>query len=99
MNPETKVYSIGDRFSFDVVDLDDTIQVKEDVLPELLYSEGKQYANYDTAARNGDKWIEKFNKASEPRRRTLCGYDSVDACRYTPRPLPALRKASNRTAG
>ena len=93
-NLECRVFPSNCKYSFDIVDLDDTLEYGDEVLPECLYTSTREYANDSTAERNGANWIKRFNKSSEAERRKLCGFDAVTACRVVRRSVPVLRKAS-----
>jgi hypothetical protein len=80
MKPTAKFFKYDDKIWFDIVDMDDTITVGDNVLPELLFTSDKGYKREGSADRAADKAIEKFNRASESDRRRMCGYDPVSKC-------------------
>jgi len=80
MKPTAKFFRHEGQIWFDIVDMDDTTTVGDDVLPELLFTSKKGYTRERSADRAAAKAIEEFNRSSESERRELCGFDSYDDC-------------------
>lgn len=81
MKPTAKFFKHDGKIWFDIVDMDDTTTVGDDVLPELLFTSKKGYIREGSADRAADKAIEEFSRASESDRRRMCGYDEESECR------------------
>ena len=93
MKIEAKIIMRNGKFSFDIVDTDDSIDYNGDNLYESLYTSG-DFANESTADRNADKWIAGFNRASASTKRQLCGYTWNPDCGSVPRPVPPVRRSA-----
>lgn len=88
---ESQVFEQNDEFSFDIVDLGDILEVAGMTLPGLLFT-SKGYAREQTAERNAAKWIADYDKADEPKRRRLCGFDTIAQCRLPEREVRKVRR-------
>ena len=77
MNLEARIFRENNGWCFDIVDLSDTIEVKGEDLPELLYTHPKTYTHESTADRHANATIDRINRATQKERRTLFGYDAA----------------------
>ena len=84
MKPEARLFVENGQFWFDVVDMDDILEVGEDCFPEHLYTSKKGYTRESSAESAAATSIERFLGKSEADRRKLCGYDTVSQCRNRP---------------
>jgi hypothetical protein len=80
------------KFSFDVVDTDDSIDYDGQTYPESIFTSG-DYANELTADRNADKWIKSFNSATKSEKSRMLGYTWNPDCEAVPQPVPPVRRA------
>ena len=93
MKIEAKIIMRNGKFSFDIVDTDDSIDYNGNTVYESIHTSG-DYANESTADRNADKWIAGFNRASASTKRQLCGYTWNPDCGSVPRPVPPVRRSA-----
>ena len=91
MKLEAKILLESGGFSFDIVDLHDTVKVGDDIYPESLYT-SKTYAREDTAERNASKTLAQMKKMSDRQLRTFCGYDPASHCKLPKRKPKRLLK-------
>lgn len=80
MKPTARLFVENGQFCFDIVDIDDTLEVEGELLPELLFTSTKGYTREGSAESAADRAIAGFVGASEANRRKLCGYDTEAQC-------------------
>jgi len=91
MKLEAKILLETGGFSFDIVDLDDTLKVDGQPLAESIFT-SKTYAREETAERNAKQTIAKMKKMSDRQLRTFCGYDPASHCKQPRRKFKRLLK-------
>ncbi len=91
MKLEAKILLETGGFSFDLIDLDDTLIVDGQPVAESIFT-SKTYAREETAERNAKQTIAKLKKMSDRQLRTFCGHDPASHCKQPKRKFKRLLK-------
>jgi len=74
MKLESRPFPVKGGYSYEIVNLSDTLEMGDSSFPEHVHTDSSVAANIETAARRGDKWIETFLNSSPAEQRTLQGF-------------------------